>query len=131
LRRALLLAEALAMLALASLTIALLSFKRVARLSSRGRQGRAASPDEARAVARAVAAWGRRVPWRAVCFQQGLAAQLMLRRRGLAAHLYYGAMRDDAGKLVAHVWVRSGSVDVIGCEGLERYGLLAVFPPLS
>ena len=37
-------------------------------------------------------------------------------------------LRAD-GRLVAHVWVRSGEVDVIGCEGAERYGLLAVFPP--
>ena len=124
-----LLVEALAALALASLLIALLSFRRVAALAARGRQGPSATPAEALAIARAVAAWGRRVPWRAVCFQRGLAAQLMLRRRGLAARLHYGAARDEAGALIAHVWVRSGEVDVIGCDDVGRYGLLAVFPP--
>ncbi|VVS98202.1 conserved hypothetical protein [Sphingomonas aurantiaca] len=121
--------EALAMLAMASLLIAILSFRRIAAIAAVRRSATAATPAQARAIERAVAAWGRRVPWRAVCFQQGLAAQLMLRRRGLAAALYYGAARDETGQLIAHVWVRSGAVDVIGCEGAERYGLLAVFPP--
>lgn len=116
------------MLGCASLLIALLSFRRIAALAGRGRQGLAASPAQARRIEWAVDAWARRVPWRAVCFQQGLAAQLMLRRRGRAASLYYGAARDDDGGLVAHVWVRSGAVDVIGCQGAERYGVLAVFP---
>jgi len=117
------------MLALASLLIAILSFRRIAAIAAVRRSRTAATPAQARAIERAVAAWGRRVPWRAVCFQQGLAAQLMLRRRGLVAALYYGAARDETGQLIAHVWVRSGAVDVIGCEGAERYGLLAVFPP--
>ncbi len=117
------------MLALASVLIAILSFRRIAALSASQASAAPATQLQARAIARAVAAWGRRVPWRAVCFQQGLAAQLMLRRRGLAAALHYGAARDDKGHLVAHVWVRSGETDVIGCEGAERYGLLAVFPP--
>lgn len=124
------LAEALVALVLASLLIRLLRFRRVAGIAARGRQGTPASAAQAQAIARAVAAWGRRVPWRAVCFQQGLAAQLMLRRRGLAARLHYGATRDE-GRLVAHVWVRSGETDVIGCERLDRYGLLATFPPTT
>jgi len=128
-RRLLLLGEALVMLALASLLIAILSFRRVAALSAGTRSRTPATHAQAHAIAKSVAAWGRRVPWRAVCFQQGLAVQLMLRRRGLAAALHYGAARDDKGVLVAHVWVRSGGTDVIGCEGAERYGLLAVFPP--
>ena len=117
------------MLALASLLIALLSFRRVAALSASAAHTTPIARDRAARIARALAAWGARVPWRAVCFQQGLAAQLMLRRRGLAAALHYGAACDEAGQLVAHVWVRSGDVDVIGCEQAPRFGLLAVFPP--
>ncbi len=128
-RRYLLLAEALASLALASVLIALFSFRRIAAFSARGRKNApVASSATAREIGWAVAAWGRRVPWRAMCFQQGLAAQLMLRHRSRAATLFYGARHDDAGKLVAHVWVRSGDVDVIGCEGADAYGLLAAFP---
>ena len=50
-----------------------------------------------------------------MCFQQGLAAQLMLRRRGIPSVLYYGAAQDGSG-LHAHVWVRDGDIDVIGGE---------------
>lgn len=129
-RRVALLVEALGALAIASVLIALFSFRRTASFAAQGRpEAPAASASTAGDIGWAVAAWGRRVPWRAVCFQQGLAAQIMLRRRAVAAALFYGARHDDAGKLVAHVWVRSGDVDVIGCEGADSYGLLAVFPP--
>lgn len=127
-RRVALLAEAFAMLALASLLIAVLPFRTVAALSARGAD-RPATSAEARRIRQAVEAWAQRVPWRAVCFQRGLAAQMMLRRRGLAAALYYGAHRDPQTGLNAHVWVRSHDVDVIGCHDLARYGVLAVFPP--
>ena len=40
-----------------------------------------------REVSWAVAAAARRVPWRAKCLEQGLAAQAMLRLRGLASVL--------------------------------------------
>jgi hypothetical protein len=128
-RRLPLLIEALTMLTLASLLIAILSFRRVAALSASRMHQMPATPAQAQAIARALAAWGWRVPWRAVCFQQGLAAQMMLRRRGLAAALHYGAASDENGQLTAHVWVRSGTVDVTGCEEAGRFGLLAVFPP--
>lgn len=121
--------EAFGALVLASLLIAVFSFRRIAVFAGQGGGGR---PIATRVLAGdldwVLSAWVRRVPWRAVCFQQGLAAQLMLRRRGLSASLYYGARRDDTGALVAHVWVRSGDIDVIGCADSEIYGVLAVFP---
>jgi hypothetical protein len=69
------------------------------------------------------------MPWRTLCFQQGLAAQLMLRRRGIPSVLYYGAAQDDLNGLYAHVWVRDGDVDVIGGEIAYRFAILATFPP--
>ena len=116
------------MLAVASLLIAVQPFRRIAALASAGRQGPAATPRQARRIEHAIEICAQRVPWRAVCFQKGLAAQFMLRRRGLAAALHYGAACDDDGKLIAHVWVRSGETDVVGCVGAARYGVLAIFP---
>lgn len=128
--RPLLLAEALLALMLASAMIALLPFRRVARVAAgQGRAGRAsASPAEAALIAAAVAAWAARVPWRAMCFECGLAALLMLRRRRRAVTLYYGAAHAEDGRLVAHVWVRSGSIDVSGCDVAADFGVLAAFP---
>jgi hypothetical protein len=66
-----------------------------------------------------------------MCFQQGLAAQIMLRRRGLPAVLYYGAAQNEQAGLQAHVWVRVGSTDVIGTEIADRFTILATFPTQS
>jgi hypothetical protein len=64
-----------------------------------------------------------------MCFEQGLAAQFMLRRRGVPSVLYYGAALDDQDGLSAHVWVRDGDVDIIGGEIASQFAVLATFPP--
>lgn len=77
----------------------------------------------------AVAATARRVPWRAVCYEQGFAVQWLLRRRGVPVTLHYGVKREPGEELAAHVWARSGSIDVIGCQNASDYAELAQFPP--
>jgi len=123
------LAEALAALVLASLAIALLPFRRVAAAASAPRRGPARTdPETVRRARSAVTGWARRVPWRAVCFQKGLALHWMLRRRGIASTLLYGARRDGEG-LAAHVWVDVEGETVIGGEVAPVFGCLARFPP--
>ncbi|WP_324749477.1 lasso peptide biosynthesis B2 protein [Sphingomonas sp. LY54] len=120
--------EAVLFLGAASLAIRLLPFRRVASLAGRGSGVRApAEPDEARRLRWAITAATRRAPWRAVCFQQGLAAHWMLRRRGRASRLHYGARTDPEARLAAHVWVRSGDIDIAGCDNAADYALLATF----
>jgi hypothetical protein len=68
------------------------------------------------------------VPWKAVCFQQGLALHLMLRRRGIASVLNYGVGKKEDERLAAHVWVDVGSETVIGGEEAPRFARLARFP---
>ncbi|HEX9947616.1 MAG TPA: lasso peptide biosynthesis B2 protein, partial [Allosphingosinicella sp.] len=78
------LAEALAALTLASLAIALLPFRRVAAAASAPvRRAPRTDPEAVRRARSAVIGWARRVPWRTVCFQKGLAVHWMLRRRGI------------------------------------------------
>jgi hypothetical protein len=125
------LAEALAALALASLAIALLPFRKVADAASA--PVRKAVPADAQTVRRvrsAVRAWARRVPWRTVCFQKGLALHWMLRRRGIGSVLLYGARRDGEG-LAAHVWVDVDGETVIGGDEAPNFTCLARFPPDS
>ena len=124
----LLLAEAgLAILA-ASLAVRLVPFRTLAEWLSRGARGAVPADGEtAYWLRRAVMTWARRLPWRALCFEQGLAALVLLRGRGLDATLHYGAA-TIGGELKAHVWVTSGPTDVVGCENQEDYGLLARFP---
>ncbi len=125
-----LLAEALVTLALASAAIRLLPFRRVAALAGSGRLGSGrvrGDPGDIDAVRRAVLAWARRVPWRVVCFQQGLALHLMARRRGIATVLHYGVVQESGG-LAAHVWVSVDDAVVIGGEEAPRFTCLARFP---
>jgi hypothetical protein len=131
-RDRLLLAEAVLWLGLGALAIAWLPFRWLARLAGRPLQvpppERAEEPDLIRRVRWAVLAAARRVPWRAVCFQRGLAAHLMLRRRGVPSVLHCGAARDGARGLIGHVWVRVGETDVTGGAIAARFATLAKFP---
>jgi hypothetical protein len=123
-----LLAEALAALALASLAIALLPFRKVAAAASaRGPREARADPEMVRRVRGAVQGWSRRVPWKAVCFQRGLALHWMLRRRGIRSVLLYGARHKGDG-LAAHVWVDVDGETVIGGEEAPEFACLARFP---
>ena len=125
----LLLAEGLVALTAASLAIALLPFRRVAAAASvRGRRVPRRDPETVRRVRGAVIGWARRVPWKAVCFQRGLALHWMLRRRGIRSVLVYGARQRGDG-LAAHVWVDVDGVTVIGGEEAPDFACLARFPP--
>ena len=121
-------AEALAALILASAAVALLPFRLIAAAASRGEAGGEADAETVRAVRRMVEAWARRVPWRAVCFQRGLAVHWMLRRRGIASLLHYGVRQGEGRGLAAHVWVSASGRDAIWGEAAAGYACLATFP---
>lgn len=120
-------AEAMAGIVTASLLIRAVPFRRVMRWTLRPAAPRTADDATIALVRRTTLAAARRVPWQALCFEQGLTAAWMLRRRGFAAQVHYGAATID-GALKAHVWVRSGGKDVVGCENADEYALLARFP---
>ncbi len=111
----------------ASAAIRMVPFRNLSGRIGRKTATRPSSAAEVAVLRRAVGAWSRRLPWRTMCFEEGLTAHWMLRRRGLQSTLYYGAATID-GVLKAHVWVRSSEMDVIGCENAGDYALLASFP---
>ena len=111
----------------ASLAIRLVPLRRLASWMTKPSSSAQASHEVITPLVRAIRAWSRRLPWRTMCFEEGLSAHWLLRRRGLASTLYYGAATID-GQLKAHVWVRSGSTDVTGCESASQFALLARFP---
>lgn len=126
-------AEALVYLVASSAIIAALPFTFVCRLAARrsrdATRSRLPPAELARRLRWALQAWSRRLPWRTLCFEQGLAAHLMLRRRGLPSVLYFGASPKTSSGLAAHVWVRVGELDVIGAEIASDFAVLAMFPP--
>lgn len=128
-----LLGEAVLTVGLARLAIVLLPFRHVARISAT-RPTRPPPADAREKITRArwaIRAVAHRMPFRAMCLEQGLSARVMLHRRGVPTTLYYGVMKGPEGQLMAHLWVRSDAIDVIGTEELERFTLLATFPPLD
>lgn len=63
------------------------------------------------AVTRAAA----HAPFSAVCLPQALAARRMLKRRGIASVIHFGARRGDAAKPIdAHAWLDAVGVKVTG-----------------
>jgi hypothetical protein len=131
----LLLCEGMVFLSLSSLAIMAIPSRIIQRTATWSSRRAVPSPQERLAILGrtrwAVHACAGRVPWRAVCYQQGLAAQWMLRRRGIPSVLYYGAAPDEEKGLLLHVWVRDGEIDVIGGEGASRFAVLATFPARS
>ncbi len=127
-RRQALLAEALAAVAVASAAIRLRAFKRAIRMGSLRLADPPAEADITNDVRWAVEAAARNVPWRAMCIQQGLALQWMLRRRGIDARLHYGIAKDEIGELQAHVWVAAGDRVVIGGAEAPRFKCVATYP---
>jgi hypothetical protein len=83
-------------------------------------------PDQAALVGRAVVRAARHVPFRAVCLQQAFAALLMLHRRGLAATVHFGVLRDGSA-LKAHAWSQCGGVPVTGTAAARAFTLVGVF----
>lgn len=130
----LVLAEALALLIVASAAIKLLPFRRtVALMKSPTGRSEPAVEEQRRLVAQcrwAVGICADRVPWRAVCFQRGLTLHLMLRRRGIRSLLHYGVAQSEDKALKAHVWVDVRGHIVLGGSEAPRFACVASFPPL-
>ena len=127
-RRQALLIEALMAVAGASAAIRLRAFKRAIRMGSLRLTDHRAPGDTTQDVRWAVETAARIAPWRAMCIQQGMALQWMLRRRGVDARLHYGIARDEIGELQAHVWVAAGDAVVIGGAEAPRFKCVATFP---
>lgn len=119
--------EAGAALALASAATRLLPFKRFIGLGAL--PVRRSKPLDTRDLARIMEALGRRMPFRALCLQQGIAFQWMLRRRGVDAVLHYGMLLPQGGgDMLAHVWVSVDGEVLLGLGERDGYTEVARCP---
>ncbi|MEY2881547.1 MAG: hypothetical protein RLZZ15_3927 [Verrucomicrobiota bacterium] len=79
-------------------------------------------------VSWAVQAAARHVRLGFVCLPQAMAAQRMLRRRGLASTLYLGvALEAEKASLQAHAWLRAGDKVLTGEAEARRHTQLIAF----
>ncbi|WP_342433954.1 lasso peptide biosynthesis B2 protein [Neobacillus sp. FSL H8-0543] len=65
--------------------------------------------------------------WESQCLVKAIAGMKMLERRKIESTLYLGTARDEAGKMVAHAWLRSGLFYVSGSEGIEKFTVVGRF----
>ena len=119
----LLVAEAAAALLSARLRSGMLSFRTLSRqidgLAPPGTAPASAplAPDVAAAVRDvrwAIRLVAPRVPFRAVCLQQAIAARAMLARRGVRSVMHLGVRHPVIDKMEAHAWLEAGEIRVTG-----------------
>lgn len=66
-------------------------------------------------------------PWESKCLVQALTAKKMLNRRKFNCTLYMGVALETSGEMVAHAWLRCGTVHVTGGNGFKQYAVTAIF----
>ncbi len=124
--------EAFFMLGLMRLAILGVSFKRLTRslipVEDWGEPVKL--PTEQRRIAltigKAIVRAARYTPWESACLVQSLAAQRMLKRRGIPGVFYLGVMKDEAEseKLNAHAWTQCGEEIITGKGGHENFTVM-------
>jgi hypothetical protein len=125
-----LLVEAIAGLVVAGVSLRLFRF---ARLAARLGTHMAESPleqDRSAAVEAVRIRWAvetaaRHLPWKPMCLPQAVAAQRMLRRRGIPSTLYLGVAPGRG--YGAHAWVRAGRVVVTGGPRPDQFAVVSTF----
>jgi len=80
-----------------------------------------------KAVEVAISRASRYVPWRCKCYEQAIAAKMILLGCGLETTFYYGVAKDQDKKLIAHAWVRCGDYIVTGRPGMKRFTVVGTF----
>jgi len=71
-----------------------------------------------------------RVPWRADCLVQAMAAKRWLARRDISSELVLGARTANSLHLEAHAWLRVGETIVTGGD-ITSYSPFSEMAPLS
>jgi Transglutaminase-like superfamily len=69
----------------------------------------------------------RHVPFKAVCLPQAMAARIMLRRRGVASVLHFGAAKGKERPIDAHAWLDAAGVEVTGYPVAAQFSEIACF----
>lgn len=138
-RRRGLIVEAAAWLLITRLALLLVPFPRLARslgafvTPADPRVAQVAAPttpeqaDTARLVSWAVTRAAAHVPFRAVCLPQAMAGRIMLKRRGVASAMHFGAAKGTDKPLDAHAWLDAAGVKVTGYPVGPQFAEIACF----
>ena len=97
------------------------------RVAERAAPTSPADAKTAKAVRWAVTSAAPFMPFRSVCLQQAMAAQVMLRRRGIASVMHFGARSTSEKPIDAHAWLDAAGVKVTGYPLPDDMGKIACF----
>lgn len=127
------LVEALILLVLAAVAIRMMPLRWLGWIASIGPFGSDPTTADRAEDIGCMVGWAvdraaRRSPMRAKCFEQGLAAQVMLRRRGIDSAMFYGVGTKGSRRLHAHVWIETECSPIIGDPDPGGFALLATWP---
>jgi hypothetical protein len=122
-------AEALALLAIFRVCLAVVPVRRIVGAITHGQRAQTSGDAE---VAESSASVARRVQWAVsavarhsgvefVCFPQALAGYTMLRWRGVPGTIVYEVARPPEGELLAHTWLTVGDRIVLGGEAAGEF----------
>jgi hypothetical protein len=67
------------------------------------------------------------VPFRAVCLPQAMAGRIMLKRRGIASAMHFGAAKGTDKPIDAHAWLDAAGVKVTGYPVGPQFAEIACF----
>jgi hypothetical protein len=128
-------AEAWLLLAIARLILLFIPFRKIAPLLGRNiiiQQPLLLSKNGAslqQRIRTAISRAHKRSPWRTACFEQAIAAKIMLRSRKTISIVYFGVQKkeDAANSILAHAWLERGGIMVTGGKKIAPFSLIACF----
>jgi hypothetical protein len=84
-----------------------------------------------RSISLAIHIMSKYTMWESKCLVKAIAGMRMLERRQVDSTLYLGTSRDEDGQMIAHAWLRSGSIYISGSEGMEKFTVVGKFAKFS
>lgn len=78
-------------------------------------------------IAGAVDVMSRYTIWESKCLVRAIANMKMLEKRNIPSTLYLGTGKDEQGKMIAHAWLRSGTIYLSGAEVMRDFIVVETF----
>ena len=121
-------AEAWFFLAIARLMLITMPFKKVAPLLGKDAGTKQAHGDITllKKIQTAILRGSHYSFWRTKCFEQAIAAKIMLHRRHRATIIYFG-VSNSTGSIKAHAWLNSDGYTVTGGKGSDSFTVITTF----
>jgi hypothetical protein len=128
-----LLVETTTLLFIARLLVLSLPFRVIAKrlgehMTETTRQTPTLQEETSVKIGRVIRKVSRHTPFRSLCLEQAITCKFMLNRRGISSTIYFGLTKDEeALKLKAHAWTRSGSQIITGAKGRHQFKVVSTF----